>query len=200
MTLAVEAVPEAPVFPPESIKRFTVDEYHKLIDAGAFNDHEPVELLEGWILYQVGHDPSHDAAVKLVSQWIDRASPDRTHSRARAAVTLPNFSEPIPDVAIVRGEVRDYAERHPGPADIFLAIEVANLSLHRDRTEKAPVYAQAGIPVYWIVNLPERAVEVYSNPTPGKYPPATRFGVGDSVPLVVGGQTLPPIPVSEILP
>lgn len=194
--------PVRPSFVPDwrALRRFTVDEYHKLIESGALDGKPPVELLEGWIVNQMGHNPPHDVAVKLVSAWLDRALPERVHTRVQSAITLPDLSEPLPDIAVVRGGARDYAARHPGPADILIAIEVADSSLDRDRNDKGPVYARAGIPLYWIVNLPERLVEVYANPADGKYPAAVRFAPGDAVPLAVAGQTLPPVPVSDLLP
>jgi Uma2 family endonuclease len=204
MTLAVEVEtepepePEAIIPDPKTVKRFTVAQYGKLVDVGAFDDGR-IELLEGWIVEQVTHNPLHDSTVDRVQELLrDRVSRD-WRVRVQSAITTAH-SQPDPDVVVAIGPASRYVARHPGPADIAILVEVADSSLDTDRTLKAPVYARTGIPVYWIVNLPERVVEVYANPAKGKYPPATRFGVGDSVPLVVAGQTLPPIPVSEILP
>jgi Uma2 family endonuclease len=209
MTLAIDPrqpiLMDPPTFvpSPSSIVRFTVDQYHQLISAGALDDDAPLELLEGWIVYTMGHNPVHDVVVKLVTIMLDRALSDRWHTRVQSAITTSD-SEPLPDVAVVAGSVRDYTNRHPGPPDIALLVEVSDSSLNRDRNEKAPLYARAGIAQYWIVNLQESVVEVYSEPagSPGAatYPKPDRFAITDSIPLIIAGQTFPSIPVKEILP
>jgi Uma2 family endonuclease len=94
-----------------------------------------------------------------------------SYLRVQLPVTLSNINAPEPDVAIVRGTEEDYADRYPGPADLFLVIEVADSSLGTDRSTKQRLYATAGIPQYWLVNLPESQVEVYEQPEAalGKY-------------------------------
>jgi Uma2 family endonuclease len=211
MTLAIEprsatllATPPTFVPAPNSVVRFTVDQYHQMISAGAFKDDDtPVELLEGWIVYKMGHNPPHDVVVKLVATMLDRALNDRWHTRVQSAMTTAD-SEPLPDVAVVAGSARDYTKRHPGPADIALLVEVSDSSLDRDRNEKAPLYARAGVAVYWIVNVQDSIVEVYSNPAgptlTARYQKVERFDINQLVALTLGGEMLPPIPVKEILP
>jgi Uma2 family endonuclease len=209
MTIAIEPTPAILIDPPtfvpspDSIVRFTVDQYHRMISAGAFQDDAPLELLEGWIVYQMGHNPAHDVVVKLVALMLDRALNDKWHTRVQSAITTFD-SEPLPDIAVVAGSVRDYSKHHPGPTDIALLVEVSDSSLTRDRINKAPLYARAGIPEYWIVNLPESVVEVYSHPVgsglEARYPDPGRFTLNDSIPLTIAGQALSPIPVKEILP
>ena len=88
-------------------------------------------------------------------------------------------SEPELDFVVVSGQARDYFDRHPGPADIGLAIEVSESSLDRDRTLKARIYARAGVPTYWIVNIAERRIEVHSDPTgPARSPTLSVDGPG----------------------
>lgn len=213
MTPAIQALP-APkrspatepadiTLPPYALRRFSVDEYHKMIDAGWFDD-ERVELLEGWIVRQMGHNPPHDVAVRLASKMLDRQlPPEQWHTRVQSAITLPH-GEPRPDVAVVAGVERDYVARHPGAPDIAIAIEISDSTLPSDRAIKGPSYARAGIAVYWIINLPERVVEVYTlDPAAqpvDQYPAPKRYAPGDSVPLTVGGVVLNPIPVAELLP
>ena len=202
MTLAIQPRPPRFVPSPTELKRFTVDEYHRMIDAGAFDDERPVELLEGWIVYQMGHNPPHDVVVKLVATLLDRALPSGWHTRVQSAITTAD-SEPLPDVAVVKGNPRDYLARHPGPADIALLIEVADSSLDRDRREKAPLYARAGIPLYWIINFQDSMVEVYaaptSQPTP-RYQREDRHSAADVVALPLPGLALVPLAVRELLP
>lgn len=202
MTLAVQPRPPRFVPSPAELKRFTVDEYHRMIDAGAFDDERPVELLEGWIVYQMGHNPPHDVVVKLVATLVDRALPDGWHTRVQSSITTAD-SEPLPDLAVVKGNPRDYLARHPGPADIALLVEVADSSLDRDRREKAPLYARAGVPIYWIVNLQESVVEVYADPAShptARYQRVDRHAAADAVVLTLAGQTLPPLAVGGMLP
>jgi hypothetical protein len=202
MTLAVQ--PDPPVFvpPPSSVKRFTVEEYHKAIEAQAVDADERVELLEGWIVYKVTHNPIHDMTVDRVQEALrDRVSKD-WRIRVQSAITTQD-SEPEPDVVIAQGPATRYRQRHPGPQDIALLVDVADSSLDRDR-DKATLYARAAIRVYWIVNLPESVVEVYTDPTgPSphpKYQTTMRFGPADSVPLSVAGSSVSPISVRDLLP
>jgi Uma2 family endonuclease len=202
MTIAVE--PESPsLMPaPQLLKRFTVEEYHKMLQAGALNDEPPVELLEGWIVYKMGQNPPHDVAVKLVAMMLDRALPPDWHTRVQSSITT-GTSEPLPDVAVVVGSVRDYAKAHPGPKQVGLLVEVSDSTLATDQKIKGEIYAKAGIAIYWIVNLQESVVEVYSNPTSGRSPRYGKprvFGPNDSIPLTIAGKSLAPIPVKELLP
>src|SRR5207253_4960907 len=151
---------------------FTVDEYHRLIEEGFFAADERFELLEGWIIPKMPRNPVHDAAISIITKLFDSIVPAGWHVRPQCALTLPPDGEPEPDVAVVRGEPNDYAKRHPLPPDVALVIEVANTSLDEDRELKAPNYALAEVGNYWLVNLIERCLEVYAepsgrSPTPG---------------------------------
>jgi Uma2 family endonuclease len=106
---------------------------------------------------------------------------------------------PEPDRCVVRGTIRDYARRTPEPGDIALIVEVADSSLSDDRTQ-ALLYAQSRIPVYWIVNLVDRQVEVYSNPRPDGYALCDIYRSGHHVPVVVDGSIVGQIAVDDILP
>jgi Uma2 family endonuclease len=185
------------------VRRFTVDEYHRMIEQGYFASDERFELLEGWIVAKVSRNPVHDAAVDLAEQLLAPLLPSGWYVRGQKALTTRD-SEPEPDVVIVRGVPRDYASRHPGPADLALVIEVANTTLADDREIKLRVYARAGIAHYWIVNLIDRKIEVYTQPTvTGGVPGYVRredFGVGQMVSFPVGTATLGPIAVADFLP
>jgi hypothetical protein len=198
MTLAIE--PPTFVPQPELLRRFTVDEYHRLIQADVFGADARVELLEGWIVYKMTHNPLHDSTVDRIQEILrDRISKD-WRVRVQSAITTTD-SEPEPDIVIAKGPASRYAKKHPAPADIALIVEVADSSLDRDRNEKGIIYAHAGIAIYWIINLPESVVEVYSKPSrAGRYGKPQRFGIKDSVPLFIAGKSLPPIPVIELLP
>jgi Uma2 family endonuclease len=201
------ATPEAPALdsfvpPPGPVRRFTVEEYHRLIDSGFFRHDERFELLEGWIVTKTARKPPHDVAIELASEAIGAVLPAGWRIRIQCAITTAD-SEPEPDLAVVRGAARDYVDHHPGPADIALIVEVAESSLHQDRHWKGRVYARAGIGCYWIVNLTDRCVEVHDDPTGPEAEPRYRrvrtFGAGDAVELVIGGRAAA-IAVADLLP
>ena len=152
--------------PPVPVRRFSVDEYHRLIRDGYFDDRERIELLEGWIVPKMTKNPAHDVAIDLGQEVLRGVVPGGWRVRGQSAVTTKD-SEPEPDLAVVRGQVRDYRDRHPGPGDMALVVEVADSSLSRDRGLKLRIYAKAGVPVYWIVNLVDGLVEVYTEPDEG---------------------------------
>jgi Uma2 family endonuclease len=193
-----------PPIPPASLRRFSVEEYHELIRIGMLKGEERVELLEGWIVYKMTHNPLHDVVVDRVQEAL-RDRVDRREWRVRVqSATTTTDSEPEPDVVVARGPAERYLQRHPGPEDIALLVEVADSSLARDRGQKLRLYARAGITVYWIVNLPEAVVEVYSDPSgpvaAPEYRTSERFRKGDAVPLRIAGRALASIPADELLP
>ena len=193
----------SPIQVPFPVRRFTVDEYHRMIGACVFGDDERFELLEGWVTYAMTRKPPHDATVDLVAEIIRRRLPQGWRVRTQSAITTED-SEPEPDLAVVRGEARDYLKRHPGPADIALVIEVSEATLARDRQVKGRIYARAGIPCYWIVNLEEGWLEAYSEPSGTSHEPCYRrrqdFGREDAVPVPLPGAAGQTIPVRDLLP
>jgi Uma2 family endonuclease len=123
--------------------------------------------------------------------------------RIRLPVTL-SASEPEPDVAIIRGDEQSYDARHPGPYDFGIVIEVADTALAFDQYDKGRIYAEASIPIYWIVNVVDRRIEVYPDPRPAATPPAyaTRsdYLPGRDVPIALDGQVVASIAVADLLP
>lgn len=185
------------------VRRFSVEEYHRLIRDGYFADDERFELLEGLIVEKMPRDPVHDAAVEIALALLQARVPAGWRVRPQCATTTTD-SEPEPDLAVVRGTPRDHLTRHPGPQDIALLVEVSNTTLVRDRTIKLRVYARAGVSAYWIINVVERQIEVMTDPTgPGADPTYRRrtdYRSGQAVPLVVDGAPVAAIPVNELLP
>jgi Uma2 family endonuclease len=114
---------------------------------------DPVELLDGIVVRKMPKGPRDDASCARCRREIERALPSGWHLRVKGSVRIPDYSEPEPDHCVVRGDSDDYTDRHSGPADIALVVEVADSSLSRDRGEMRDNYARGGIPVYWIVNL-----------------------------------------------
>ncbi|HEY2589250.1 MAG TPA: Uma2 family endonuclease [Tepidisphaeraceae bacterium] len=191
------------VYTSEALFPLTVDQYHDLIRAGTLSEADPVELLEGILLYKMPKNPPHAAITTAIRDAIALLLPPQYHARSEQPVTLPD-GEPEPDAAVVRGRAKDYMSRHPGPDEVPLIIEVADSSLDRDRGIKLRSYARAGIREYWIVNLIENQVEVYTDPDPvasggPTYRGKAVYVQGNSVPLVIGGNRLGDMPVSAML-
>src|SRR5262245_40656353 len=181
---------------------FTVGQYHRMIDAGILTEDDRVELLEGVVVPKMPHTPPHDGTILLVQTQLLKVLPATHVLRVQSAVTLAD-SEPEPDLVVAEGPARRYLEDHPGPRDVALVVEVAASSLDHDRGIKQRVYARARIPIYWIVNLLDGQVEVYTGPKAGKSPSYRQrqdFGGKDAVPLVIGKQEIGRVAVRDLLP
>jgi Uma2 family endonuclease len=201
--LPVHSLPPGAAFTNEPIFRLTVDQYHELIRSGKLTEDDPVELLEGILVFKMPKNTPHSTSTGLVRRETDAILPSGWHCRSQDPITLTD-SEPEPDDVIVRGKMEDYAKRHPGPSDIAVVIEVADSSLERDRGMKFRTYARAGLPVYWIVNLIERQVEVYTEPvTPADGDPhylkKKVYCDGEAISFRVDGKDLS-LPVATVLP
>jgi Uma2 family endonuclease len=183
--------------------RFSVAEYHHLIQLGMLTEDDPLELLEGYLVCKMPRNPPHDSTIQQVMKRLFRGLPPGWDVRGQSAVTLSD-SEPEPDFAVVRGDEKTYRKRHPGPADIGIVIEVADSSLPGDRDDKGRIYSRAGIPIYWIINLQDAQVEVYSGPSGPVANPAyaqrTDYRAGDVVPLVLDGTVAGTLPAADLLP
>lgn len=174
-----------------------------MIQAGILTEDDRVELLEGWIVPKMPHNPPHDGTIQSAGEVISSHLPPGWRVRTQSVVTTSD-SEPEPDLAIVRGDRRTYLSRHPGPADVGTVVEVSDTTLARDRDLKARIYARAGIGVYWIINLVDMQIEVYTDPTGPDPSPCYRqrqdFLISQSVPLVLDGQTVAQVRVRDLLP
>jgi Uma2 family endonuclease len=182
--------------------RLSVAQYHRMIELGILTENDRVELLDGWILPKMTHNPPHDATVSFAQAELQPRVPGEWLVRIQSAITLAT-SEPEPDVAVVRGPARRYVRSHPRPRDIAVLIEVADATLVYDRVAKGELYARARIPVYWIINLVDARIEVYADPRAGKAPAYRRrqnYGPNEAVPLILAGQEIGSIPVRDLLP
>ena len=139
-----------------------------MADAGVLKDRR-VELINGWLVRKMTTKPPHVVAVDAAREAIAGLLPKGWWLREEKPVRIPDFDEPEPDVSVVRGSRQDYRTRHPGPGDIEFLVEVSDTSLSWDRGEKLLAYARAGVPIYWILNLVDRQLEIYSDPTPTGY-------------------------------
>jgi Uma2 family endonuclease len=185
--------------PVAGFHRFTIDQYHKMIEVGVLTEDDRVELLEGYLVEKMPHDPLHDGTLQLVAGTVMEYAPVGWCERVQMAVTLGR-SEPEPDFVLARGNHRTYLKRHPGPGDIALVVEVSNSTLESDRDDKLPIYSRIGLPVYWIVNVVEMQVEVHEQPAGLKYAKTTVYKKGDTIPLEVDGMVVASIPVNDLLP
>jgi Uma2 family endonuclease len=187
----------------ESLKRFSVAEYHAMIDAGVFAGDENFELLEGLIVRKMTKHPPHWIAVELLRNALQALAIPGFFVHSQNPVTT-NDSEPEPDLAMVRGQPRDYLSGNPDPKQAPLVIEVAESSLYLDRRWKKRIYARAGVPVYWIVNLIDRQVEVYTQPSgPAPEPDYANceiIGADGQVPVTIDAKTFGTLVVKDILP
>jgi Uma2 family endonuclease len=186
-----------------SFPKFSVGRYQRMIEEGILTPDDKVELLENYMVLKMPKNPPHDGTIDLVKAALPPFIPSGWLLRIQQTIVLSD-SQPEPDFAVVRGNPRTYLTRHPGPTDIGLVIEVADSSLLRDQRDKTRIYARAGIPFYWIVNLVDRRVEVFSQPTgPAPVPAYGSFQTylpGDAVPLVLDGAAVGTVPVSDLLP
>ena len=184
--------------------RLSVADYHDLGERGILTPDDRVELIDGYLVLKPMQNTPHATTVdRLTELFVLNLQMRPWRARFQLPVVI-GASEPEPDAAVVRGDARTFALRHPQPSEIALVIEVSDSTLRGDREVKGPIYARAGIPIYWIVNLPESTVEVYSEPSGPSETPAYGkcqiFAAADSVALILDGLTVAQIPVVDLLP
>ena len=186
-----------------AMNRFSVAQYQRMIESGVLTPEDKVELLENYVVLKMPRNPPHDGTIQRIQKRIVRHIPTGWDLRTQGSLELTD-SQPEPDFAIVREDPNDYTTRHPTPADTGLVIEVADSSLLRDQRDKTRIYARASIPVYWIINLVDRRVEVYTQPSGPTAVPAygafQTYQPGDAVPLVLDGVAVANVPAADLLP
>jgi Uma2 family endonuclease len=163
--------------------KFTLDDYHRMIDAGILDD-RAVELLNGEIIEMAPEGESHAYSNTEARDYLIALLGERAKIRDAKPISLPSSSsEPEPDLAIVHPLGRVYREHHPYPDDIFWLIEFSDSSLKKDLDPKAKLYAAAGILEYWVVNLKAQQVVVFRNPVNDSYQSEQVFTQGNIFPL-----------------
>lgn len=150
-------------------RRFTVEEYYQMGKAGILSKDERVELLEGEIVEMAPIGSRHAACVDRLNHLFSQQVGGRALVRVQNPIRLGPRSEPQPDLTLLRPRPDYYAQAHPGPQDVYLVIEVGETSADFDREVKGPLYARAGIPEVWLIDLSEERVEVYREPIPQGY-------------------------------
>jgi Uma2 family endonuclease len=187
--------------PPLPIARFSVEQYHRMIESGAFTEDDRLELIEGWVVQQMAKGPGHEYAVGQGEELLRARIPAGWHVRNQAPITLTS-SEPEPDLTIVRGDRGGYRQRHPVASEVALVVEVSDTSLNTDRV-KGKTYGSAGIAEYWIINLVDRRVEVYAQPDAASelgYASRKIFRAHETIALHLAGQDLGTLDVIALLP
>jgi Uma2 family endonuclease len=157
----------------------SVDDYHRMGEIGIFDDKPRVELIDGDILVRSPITPYHNSHVSKVSDYFHRALSNQVIVWTQNSVRLDKFSEPEPDIALLRRKENYYQDAHPAPEDIHLLIEVAVETVKKDRTLKLEKYARSRIPEYWIIIPKEGIIEVYQNPKEGTYLEKNTFRKAD---------------------
>jgi Uma2 family endonuclease len=184
-------------------RRFSVDEYHRMVLSGVLTENDRVQLVNGWIIEMPPIGPEHSTSTSLAEAALRAHLPPGWILRIQDPITLPT-GEPEPDLVVARGVIRDYSQRHPGPLDIGLVVEVADATLHFDRTEKAAEYAAAGIVEYWIINVVDRQAEVHRLPqtaqTGAEYRSREVFDEAAILDFMLDGRQLVKIRVADLLP
>lgn len=188
---------------PPRTRRWTRGEYERLVDERIFRDDEHLELLDGLLVVREPHGSRHGAAVAALCTVLARAFGAGFHVRPHLPLALDEASEPEPDIVVVRGEAWDYVSAHPSAP--LLVVEIADASLALDREHKSSLYARAGVVDYWIVNLPERVVEIYRQPVAAtgtpfgwRYANVQRLAPGATVSPLSGPKAV--VAVGDLLP
>ena len=159
-----------------------------------------VQLINGYLVAKMTELPAHGAACDAIHLTLEPLLPLGWYVRIERVIRIPNYaSMPELDVVVVRGNWRDYANRYPGPADIAMVVEVASFSLYENRM-MAVIHGAGGVPTYWIINLVDRRVEVYSDPFQGGYQSRVEFKPGQAIPVVIDGRQVGTIAVDDVLP
>lgn len=177
--------------------RFTVADYHRMIDAGILTEDDRVELLGGEIVEMTPIGSGHAGCVNRLTRLLIERLARRAVVTTQNPVILDDFSEPEPDIAVCRPRSDDYADGHPRPDDVLLLIEVAQTTQAFDREVKFPRYGRTGVPEAWLVDLEAGVVEVHSRPGPDSYAERTLHERGNSLaPSAIADLT---VEVDEIL-
>ncbi len=206
MSTIVQPAPP-PLPPPDEVYRFTVEQFDRMVRDGTIDEDDPVELLDGIVVRKMPKSPRHRVGVRKTVRALEGVIPPEWHVEKEEPIAIPPEGKPEPDVAVIRSELEFDATRDATAGDCCLVVEVAESKLAKARTEKLPIYARAGIPVYWIVNLSggtppgSGVVEVYSDPDQaGSYRTRADFHPGDAVPVVIEGREAGQIAVTDLLP
>ncbi len=162
-------------------RHFNISEYYRMAAAGVLSEDDRVELIEGEIVEMNPIGSRHAACVGRLTKLLERLAGDYSIVWIQNPVQIDDYSEPLPDITLLKPRDDFYAQANPQAADVFLLIEIADSSVEYDRDIKIPLYAQAGIPEVWLINLPQETIEVYAQPLEGSYRETRLVRRGESV-------------------
>ncbi|MCL1465072.1 Uma2 family endonuclease [Argonema galeatum] len=151
------------------VRLFTAKEYHFMAEAGIFNPDERVELLAGQIIKMAAKGTAHSAAVTRTENLLRNLLGDLVLIRLQDPVQLDDYSEPEPDIALVIPDQMYYEDHHPNPSEVYLIIEVSDTTLSRDLEFKAGIYARSGIADYWVLDVNNRQLHIFREPSQNGY-------------------------------
>jgi len=178
--------------------RLSVAQYDQLARLGILTKSDRVELIEGILVEKMTKNERHLATTYLIHRFLSDTLPQGWFAVTEFPIRLSR-SEPEPDVMIVRGEITNYFKRKPNAGDVALVVEVSDSSYAEDRVRRH-YYAQSGVVLYWIANIPARRIEVYSDPSGNDYRTRRDHGWEDVVELVIDGQTVARLAVADLMP
>ena len=161
--------------------RFTRRIYHALIEAGVFDENSRVELVQGDLVTMAAINPRHASAVDRLTNLLAAGVGRRAIVRVQNPFGIGDDSEPEPDLQLLKPDPDYYADRHPGPDEIYLAVEVSHTTVRYDREVKVPLYGKAGVAEMWLLDLNVNALEVYRTPSANGYDSMRRLKAGDQV-------------------
>jgi Uma2 family endonuclease len=162
-------------------RRWSVDEYHRMIAAGILTSSDRVELLEGHIIEMVPQEPPHASTTSSFGNDLVMLFAGKAWVRQQLPITIAPNSEPEPDIAVVQLDLNRYRDCHPIPEDVYLLIEVSDSTLSYDRDRKAKVYAKANIPEYWVIDVNKKQLLVFREPQGDTYQVEQVLGVKDAI-------------------
>jgi len=146
---------------------FSVAEYHQMVDAGILTENDKIELINGEFITMSPIGSKHASCVKRLNTLLSNQLQDDAIISVQDPIQADEYSEPEPDLAVLKPRADFYADGHPQPSDVLIVIEVSDSTLGFDKEVKLPLYAKAGIPEAWVINLPENTVEIYTTPQTG---------------------------------
>lgn len=191
---------------PPAQRRFTVDEYYKMAEAGVLREHERLELIEGEIIVMSPQGPQHASGGSRASDHLKDLLGNRAIVRVQCPIHLDDASEPEPDIAVALPDENYYSDHHPTPKEILMVMEVSESTLEFDRVRKSRTYAKARIHQYCLLNLKTRELEDYRDPGKDGYRSKQTYSAGENFNLaafpkvsIAVAELLPPLKIAERL-
>ncbi|MBP0019428.1 MAG: Uma2 family endonuclease [Cyanobacteria bacterium SBLK] len=154
---------------PVNLRLISTTDYHRMAEIGILGADERVELIAGQIIQKMPKGPAHSALCKRIEKLLEYRLSNRVLVRLQDPIQLDTYSEPEPDIAVVRPDRNFYGDRHPTPDEVYLLVEIADTTINRDLGTKADLYATAGIIEYWVFNIPLQQLHIFRDSQPNGY-------------------------------